>query len=148
MKMFDITKVLMHIIIACCIGAGIILTWLNTNYLIYSAFLFAVAAFMIIQTNFLGLSKEISDLKIFFAELIKQPAPQKEQISQEEQEVIEAEKLAKEILPEKEELEFYDLKEKQKFKTTNYEIVIKNNRRFAVADAPSGIKSWKILGKE
>jgi len=47
-----------------------------------------------------------------------------------------------------ENLNFYDLKGKKKFTTSKYKIVVKNGRRFAVADAPSGIKSWRIIGKE
>lgn len=43
-------------------------------------------------------------------------------------------------------LEFYDLKGKRKFQTNRYKIVIRNKRRFAVAKAPSGIMSWRILG--
>ena len=45
-------------------------------------------------------------------------------------------------------LSFYDLKSKKKFSTDEYKIVVKGKRRFAVSDAPSGIKSWRILGKE
>lgn len=47
---------------------------------------------------------------------------------------------------EKEELEFYDVKEKKKFKSKIYTIKIINNRRFAVSDSPSGSKSYRILG--
>ena len=51
-----------------------------------------------------------------------------------------------------EELSFYDLKAKKKFKSSNYKIVTKkvngNSRRFAVAKAPSGIMSWRILGNK
>jgi len=46
------------------------------------------------------------------------------------------------------ELNFYDLKAKKKFKTTKYKVVVKKKRRFAVAKAPSGINSWRIIGKE
>jgi len=46
-----------------------------------------------------------------------------------------------------EKLSFYDLRAKKKFTTSNYKIVVKKGRRFAVADAPSGIKSWRIMGK-
>ena len=45
------------------------------------------------------------------------------------------------------ELSFYDLKGKKKFKTSKYKFVEKKGRKFAVADAPSGIKSWRIIGK-
>ena len=48
-----------------------------------------------------------------------------------------------------EELKFYDLKGKKSFDTSRYEIKTRNvnghNRRFAVAVAPSGIKSWRVL---
>ena len=43
-------------------------------------------------------------------------------------------------------LSFYDLKAKKKFKTDKYKIVTKKKRRFAIAKAPSGIPSWRILG--
>jgi len=45
-----------------------------------------------------------------------------------------------------EELSFYDVKAKKKFTTDNYEIRVKNGRKFAVAKAPSGIEAWRILG--
>ena len=48
---------------------------------------------------------------------------------------------------EQEELSFYDVKGKKKFKAKKYEIVTKKGRRFAIADAPSGIKAWRIMGK-
>jgi len=44
------------------------------------------------------------------------------------------------------ELNFYDVKGKTKFKSTDYRIVVKKNRRFAVATAPSGIQAWRIIG--
>lgn len=44
-------------------------------------------------------------------------------------------------------LRFYDLKNKKSFETSSYKIVVKNHRRFAVAESPSGIPSWRILGK-
>lgn len=45
-----------------------------------------------------------------------------------------------------EELSFYDVKGKEKFTSSEYRIEVKNNRRFAVAKAPSGIEAWRILG--
>ena len=45
-----------------------------------------------------------------------------------------------------EKLSFYDLKAKKKFITDKYKIVVKSKRRFAVAKAPSGIDSYRILG--
>lgn len=42
-------------------------------------------------------------------------------------------------------LKFYDMKTKQKFETDRYRIEIRNNRRFAVALAPSGIESWRLV---
>jgi len=44
-------------------------------------------------------------------------------------------------------LKFYDLKGRKSFVTDKYEVKVKNGRKFAVANAPSGIKSWRILGK-
>lgn len=44
-------------------------------------------------------------------------------------------------------LKFYDLKRKKSFKTASYKIVVKKGRRFAVAKAPSGIPSYRIMGK-
>lgn len=47
-----------------------------------------------------------------------------------------------------EKLKFYDLKDKKSFYSTKYKIVIKNKRRFAVAQTPSGSTAWRILGKK
>ena len=50
-------------------------------------------------------------------------------------------------------LKFYDVKAKKKFTTDKYKKVTRKNPRtkikmkFAVAKAPSGIESWRILGK-
>lgn len=44
------------------------------------------------------------------------------------------------------ELQFYDVKGKTKFTSSDYRVEIRNNRRFAVAKAPSGIESWRVLG--
>jgi hypothetical protein len=44
------------------------------------------------------------------------------------------------------ELEFYDLKKKESFKTTDYKIKTVNGRKFAVAFSPAGNKSFRILG--
>ena len=46
-----------------------------------------------------------------------------------------------------EKLKFYDLKAKKSFVTSNYKVMVKKGRRFAIAKAPSGIKSFRILGK-
>ena len=43
-------------------------------------------------------------------------------------------------------LSFYDLKARKKFKSSNYKIVNRKGRRFAVAKSPSGSESWRILG--
>ncbi len=50
-------------------------------------------------------------------------------------------------MAENEELNFYDVKGKTKFKSKEYRIEVRNGRRFAVAKAPSGIEAWRILGK-
>ena len=42
-------------------------------------------------------------------------------------------------------LVFYDLRAKKKFETNNYKIVKKGGRRFAVAVAPSGVQSYRIV---
>jgi len=44
-----------------------------------------------------------------------------------------------------EELTFYDVKGKKKFKSKNYKVTTKKGRRFAVAKAPSGIQAWRII---
>ena len=46
------------------------------------------------------------------------------------------------------ELNFYDVKGRQKFNSSKYSIVVKSGRRFAVAKAPSGIDAYRIIGKE
>lgn len=45
------------------------------------------------------------------------------------------------------ELSFYDVKGKKKFKSSNYKYQVRKGRRFAVTKAPSGIMSWRIVGK-
>jgi hypothetical protein len=45
------------------------------------------------------------------------------------------------------ELKFYDVKARKAFHTSNYTTMNKKGRSFAVAKAPSGIKSYRILGK-
>tara|TARA_Y100000310_G_scaffold272983_1_gene288235 strand:+ start:391 stop:573 length:183 start_codon:yes stop_codon:yes gene_type:complete len=44
-------------------------------------------------------------------------------------------------------LSFYDVKGKEKFEATEWKIVVKKGRKFAVAKAPSGIDAYRILGK-
>ena len=46
-----------------------------------------------------------------------------------------------------EKLSFYDVKGKTKFTSSDYKIVNRSGRRFAVSKAPSGIEAWRILGK-
>ncbi len=49
-------------------------------------------------------------------------------------------------MPEKEKLKFYDVKARKSFTTTSYKIkMTKNNRRMAVAKAPSGVKATRFL---
>ena len=45
------------------------------------------------------------------------------------------------------ELNFYDVKGRQKFNSSKYSIVVKSGRRFAVAKAPYGIDAYRIIGK-
>jgi len=45
-------------------------------------------------------------------------------------------------------LNFYDMKGREKFSTDKYEVVTKSGRRFAVAEAPSGAKAFRIVGKD
>ena len=47
-----------------------------------------------------------------------------------------------------EKLKFFDLRTKKSFTPSSYKIVVKKGRRYAVATAPSGIKSYRILGKK
>ncbi len=48
-----------------------------------------------------------------------------------------------------EEIEFYDLKSKSKFKSTDYRLEERNKRFFAVTKSPTGdYECWKVLGKE
>ncbi len=46
-------------------------------------------------------------------------------------------------------LKFYDVKGKKTFYSDKYNLVVKRtkagNRKFAVTDAPSGIKAWRIV---
>ncbi len=49
----------------------------------------------------------------------------------------------------KEELEFFDVKTKEKFKTTDYRIVNKGGRNFAVTKSKSGPhECWRVVSKE
>lgn len=45
-------------------------------------------------------------------------------------------------------LKFYDVKGKKSFSTDKYKVVVKKGRRFAVAKAPTGIDSYRILPKK
>lgn len=47
-----------------------------------------------------------------------------------------------------EELSFYDVKGKKKFKSSKYKVVTKKGRKFAIAKAPTGIDAWRIVGKD
>lgn len=48
-----------------------------------------------------------------------------------------------------EELEFYDVKSKEKFKTTDYRIEERNGRFFAVTKSQSGPhECWRVVGKD
>ncbi|HTZ42124.1 MAG TPA: hypothetical protein VMC07_02890 [Candidatus Omnitrophota bacterium] len=49
----------------------------------------------------------------------------------------------------KQELEFFDVKTKNKFKTNEYKIVNKGGRMFAVAKSRSGPhECWRVVSKE
>lgn len=52
----------------------------------------------------------------------------------------------------KEELKFYDVRARKSFFTNKYKKVsrmVKGNKRmFAVAKAPSGVESWRVLPKK
>jgi hypothetical protein len=49
----------------------------------------------------------------------------------------------------KQKLDFYDLKKKKKFSTNDYKFIVKKTQKgikhFAIATAPSGIKSWRVI---
>ena len=48
-----------------------------------------------------------------------------------------------------EELEFFDVKSKKKFKTTSYRIVDKKGRFFAVTKSQSGPhECWRVVSKD
>jgi len=47
------------------------------------------------------------------------------------------------------ELEFYDVKTKTKFKSSEFRVVEKSGRSFVVAKSPSGPhECWRVLGKD
>lgn len=49
----------------------------------------------------------------------------------------------------KEELEFFDVKSKEKFKATEYRIVEKKGRFFAVTKSKSGThECWRVVSKD
>jgi len=46
-------------------------------------------------------------------------------------------------------LEFFDVKSKKKFKTTEYKIVNKGGRNFAVSKSPTGThECWRVVSKD
>lgn len=47
-----------------------------------------------------------------------------------------------------EKLSFYDLKARKKFTSSAYTIQKKKGRTFAIAKAPSGIKSYRIVSNK
>ena len=47
------------------------------------------------------------------------------------------------------EIEFFDVKTKKKFKTSNFKIVQKKGRFFAVTKSPTGsYECWKVVSKD
>ena len=49
----------------------------------------------------------------------------------------------------KEELEFFDVKTKKKFKTHEYKIVNKGGRNFGVTKSPTGdYECWRVVSKD
>jgi len=49
----------------------------------------------------------------------------------------------------KEQVEFYDVKTKKKFKTSEYRIEVRSGRSFAVAKSPDGPhECWRVVGKD
>jgi hypothetical protein len=49
----------------------------------------------------------------------------------------------------KEELEFFDVKTKSKFKTKEYKIVTKGGRNFAVTKSKTGsYECWRVVSKD
>jgi len=49
----------------------------------------------------------------------------------------------------KEQLEFYDVKSKKKFKTDSYKIVDKSGRMFAVTKSQAGPhECWRVVSKD
>lgn len=48
-----------------------------------------------------------------------------------------------------EEMEFFDVKTKKKFKTTSYTVKERSGRYFAVAKSPAGThECWRVLSKD
>lgn len=45
-------------------------------------------------------------------------------------------------------LKFRDMRAKKSFMTDRFKIVKKGKSYFAVTTAPSGVESWRIVGKE
>jgi hypothetical protein len=45
-------------------------------------------------------------------------------------------------------LKFYDLRARKSFLTSNYKVEVKKGRKFAVAKAPSGVESWRIISNK
>lgn len=48
-----------------------------------------------------------------------------------------------------EDLQFYDVKTKAKFKTSDFKVKVKGGRSFAVAKSPNGPhECWRVLSKD
>ena len=45
-------------------------------------------------------------------------------------------------------LKFYDLRKRKTFMTDKFRVEKKGKRHFAIATAPSGVKSWRIISKD
>jgi len=126
----------------------------NFGYIIIN-FVVVLIVVVFIFLQLLSIKKEIKNMNILIvglAQLFKpNPKPTEgPRVPEEEQEALEAQRLmeGEEEPKQKEPMEFYDLKKKVKFTTTDYETMTKNKRRFAITIAPSGVKSCKMLKKE
>lgn len=45
-------------------------------------------------------------------------------------------------------LKFYDLAKKKSFTTSNYKVMTKGGKRWAVAPTPSGSKAYRVMAKK
>lgn len=92
---------------------------------------------LMLNDAFSDLHKEVQHLSLNHAMLLEEITKLRKDLGL---------KTKKKSSAESETLEFYDVKTKKKFKSSEYKIVEKSGRNFAVAVGPNGNDCYRILG--